>query len=962
MPKQAYSPKKEIGFLLSVGVAVAIASAPVSALAVEADGAAADDGAAIEQLVEPDDAQDGPESDGEGQDDAEGEDEQDGEKGDGLAADASADEQGGAGQADAGDSNTDANAAVEGNAEGQDGADGEDDQLDDDPDEQSELTSEELAAALARHEEDVANGTAVADGTYVIEAGVGAPYVLDVASNGGDGANVQLYKGNATAAQRWDVAFDATTGLYSIRKSGTDLYLGVAPGATAASKANVGVWSCAQRWSVRRSGLAWVLSYAPSGDGGPEVVLDVASARKANGANVQLYESNDTNAQRFYFTGCAGLGRAEDALRTATGEVVEGAALLDVAEGAYVVRSANDGSFAVDVRSASLSEGANVQLYRSNGTGAQRVWIHQGTDGFCTLWVMGTGRVLGVAGAAGSGSGTNVRQTSAVDARSQWAARRNADGTVSFVNRATGLLLDVSANSMRNGANVQGYRDNGTSAQRFALAATEAVEAATALSDYHGIYELHCVASTGYVLDVRSASTSSGAKVQVWSDNDSQAQRFQLVKAGRDSQGRQLYRIRTAASGGWLTGSSQGVQVTQEGSSSTLSSADTWYFAWDGTGLAITNSKTGNVLDVRSASYKNGTAAQTYASNGTAAQHFALQRAWMPAIPSGYYLIASGLSSSCYLGASGTNVQMTSGSGNIRATNLWSFRRSGNGYVIVNYKTGKVLDVASASTASGANVQLYKANGTNAQLWYACIEDGGRIGFVNAGSGKALDVSGGSTKNGANVQQYNGNGTKSQQWTLGRFAGNGSGYIIDGKIYYLDSSTGVLQALPVYLNQTNSKWGSIKIGLSTIGKSGCLVTAVASVLQGYGTSVTPVTVGKYAYSVGEYNKRFVGTSGKGAVLSAQHWGYTVELVKSKAALKSALASGHAVIGCMNPGSFCPSGITHAVTFFKSSGNKTYAYDPYWSSHNGWYSVDAVWAQRSTDSVDIYNGAVFFAIY
>ena len=144
-----------------------------------------------------------------------------------------------------------------------------------------------------------------------------------------------------------------------------------------------------------------------------------------------------------------------------------------------------------------------------------------------------------------------------------------------------------------------------------------------------------------------------------------------------------------------------------------------------------------------------------------------------------------GASPTLRLSAQKTNVQVSSGS--IQPRDVWTIARSGSGYVIKHYMSGKVLDVAAGSTKNGANVQLYAANGTKAQLWYPCIEDGGRIGFVNAGSGKALDIANGSTKAGANVQQYAGNGTKAQAWDIRRAVIGKIGYQNPAGYYQVSS-------------------------------------------------------------------------------------------------------------------------------------------------------------------------------
>ena len=89
---------------------------------------------------------------------------------------------------------------------------------------------------------------------------------------------------------------------------------------------------------------------------------------------------------------------------------------------------------------------------------------------------------------------------------------------------------------------------------------------------------------------------------------------------------------------------------------------------------------------------------------------------------------------------------------------------------------GKCVDVANASTANGAAVQLYDCNGSAAQQWSL---SGGAL--VNAGSGKCLDVTSASATNGAKIQQYDCNSTAAQKWTLsaGELINSGSGKCLD---------------------------------------------------------------------------------------------------------------------------------------------------------------------------------------
>lgn len=87
-----------------------------------------------------------------------------------------------------------------------------------------------------------------------------------------------------------------------------------------------------------------------------------------------------------------------------------------------------------------------------------------------------------------------------------------------------------------------------------------------------------------------------------------------------------------------------------------------------------------------------------------------------------------------------------------------------NTYNIINSSAGKVLDVASASWAPGANIQLYNSNNGGNQAFTITRMSGETYKIINAMNGRAVEVAGGSKSNGANVRQAKWNGGNAQQW------------------------------------------------------------------------------------------------------------------------------------------------------------------------------------------------------
>ena len=64
----------------------------------------------------------------------------------------------------------------------------------------------------------------------------------------------------------------------------------------------------------------------------------------------------------------------------------------------------------------------------------------------------------------------------------------------------------------------------------------------------------------------------------------------------------------------------------------------------------------------------------------------------------------------------------------------------------------QVIDVATNSSANGANIEVYEDYGGDAQIWDVWRNDDGTYLIKNAASGKALDVAGGVAASGTNVQ------------------------------------------------------------------------------------------------------------------------------------------------------------------------------------------------------------------
>lgn len=113
--------------------------------------------------------------------------------------------------------------------------------------------------------------------------------------------------------------------------------------------------------------------------------------------------------------------------------------------------------------------------------------------------------------------------------------------------------------------------------------------------------------------------------------------------------------------------------------------------------------------------------------------------------------------------ASGANLQLYQDNG----TNAQRFKITYNSdgyYTITNINSGKAIDCYNADSADGTNIWQYDSNNTAAQRWKIESAGNGYYTLICKCNGKAADVSGGIAGNGSNIQIYHSNGTNAQKF------------------------------------------------------------------------------------------------------------------------------------------------------------------------------------------------------
>lgn len=751
-----------------------------------------------------------------------------------------------------------------------------------------------------------------ADDSYTFISALNQSFAIDVAGGvAANGSAVQLYQANGTAAQRWVLTpakteqqqlddraaahlADLPDGTYAMLASNDSFALksvsgslsfgafayswvqtfdvsttsdgyrtiaihgvGAVLDATGGNDANgtkLQGYSAngtkAQKWIIEKDGERFRIVSALNG----RKVADISGGSISSGAGLQLYDVNGTATQSFYFVNPTAVRSELDKLASDNREVVK--------DGDYAIAAGpNLSRMVLDVVGGSTSSGANVQIYQSNATAAQRWRVSHDDDGYLTIANVKSGKVLDVS--AGSTSmGTNVQQyTACGDANyaQKWIAVPNGDGSVRLLSAVwQQRTLDVAGGSLNSQTNVQLYASNGTAAQRFTFIAASpaSVDPCDDILKDKGWCVISPSSNGSVAFDVAGGSLKNGGNVQTYSCNGTLSQLFRAEY--RDG----YYVLRNAGSGKVLDVAAgdvvPGTNVQQWDESPndnqlfsvTANEDGSYSFINKGTGLMLAvsgsnlvaatagdsvqtsfvfaeqedllseglyevypSANSSYVLDVASASVDSGANVQLYANNGSFAQKWLLKKVdgakntytfesvcstnrlavsgtnactmapadvkaqqWVARIDSNGIEFVSADDQDLSLDVKGgnfastSNIQVHSSNGSaaqrfrLRATSATI--NNGTYFIRMASHAGSVLDVSDGSHSDGANVQIWQNNDSGAQKWNFSRNGDGSYNIINAASGKALDVKDAAASSGTNIQQWLRNGSAAQRWYI----------------------------------------------------------------------------------------------------------------------------------------------------------------------------------------------------
>lgn len=410
-----------------------------------------------------------------------------------------------------------------------------------------------------------------------------------------------------------------------------------------------------------------------------------------------------------------------------------------LADGTYNIQSLVNPNYVLDIYGGYTTNGANVQLYRSNDTEAQLFKVTHDSQGYVTFTNVKSGKVLDVYGGTKKNN-QNIWQFSSNGSRAQkWIVKPDGNGYVIISALDSNYVLDLSTGKAVNSSNIQLYTYCGSNAQRWKfsklVSKTDKLNSLAqsnknVLAD--GTYVISTALSSNYVLDVYGGYTWNKANVQLFAKNGTDAQAFKVT---HDSQGYVTFTNVNSGKVLEVAGSRAGNNANVQQYSLDGSRAQKWVVQKNGSGYTIISALDPNfVLDLSGALVMNGRNIGLYQSNGSKAQQWNFSKHMTDR-------------ERCDLFAAQNKDKMADGV-----------------YYIKNKNVNYALDVYGGSLYGGANVQLYSLNRSNAQKWKITHDSKGYVMFQNVGSGMYLTASG--SGNSANVYQQKQSNGYNQKWII----------------------------------------------------------------------------------------------------------------------------------------------------------------------------------------------------
>ena len=198
---------------------------------------------------------------------------------------------------------------------------------------------------------------------------------------------------------------------------------------------------------------------------------------------------------------------------------------VTIPNGNYYINVRSKVASSVDIPGGSAADSTAIQLYSGNGSKAQQFIFTRQSDGSYEIVNVNSGKALDVRNGVAENNAIAQQYSRNNSQAQRWFIRDSGAGY--YLQSALGnWVLDLSGGNTANGAAIRLYTPNGTASQLFVVSSSD-VNIATGVSMI-----ITSVANKKLVTDVTGASTANGARVQLYSSNNTNAQKSRFESIG----------------------------------------------------------------------------------------------------------------------------------------------------------------------------------------------------------------------------------------------------------------------------------------------------------------------------------------------------------------------------------------------------------------------------------------------
>ena len=220
-----------------------------------------------------------------------------------------------------------------------------------------------------------------------------------------------------------------------------------------ANGANVQQWQSngtdAQKWIIQETGDGYYYIISKLSD----LYLTVDGGKAEGGANVQVNTGSSSQSQKFKFEQ---VGTIED--------------------GTYTIKTAIDENYVLDIGGASVADGGNVQLWNNYSVPQQKFKVKYIGNGCYTITSVHSKKLLDIAsGSMANGANVQQWQSNGTDAQ-KWIIKDAGDGYYYIISKLSNLYLTVDGGKAEGGANIQVNTGNSSQSQKFKFEVTTNID------------------------------------------------------------------------------------------------------------------------------------------------------------------------------------------------------------------------------------------------------------------------------------------------------------------------------------------------------------------------------------------------------------------------------------------------------------------------------------------------------